>query len=236
MQNSNWSQDELIIATQFYKRYAPSIPGKTKEELILLADEIRAIATSLGLSGDHTFRNADGVYMKLMELRKYDANYNGKGLGRKLRSIEQEVWDLSDDRLEKAAKRVREALLEVERGDTPILDEPEIADAVEGALVTRIHRQRERNQKIVRDKKQFVLKAQGFLECEVCSFDFQKMYGERGQSFIECHHTIPVSDMAPGAKTKMKDLSLICANCHRMIHAKKPWLTIDELKLLIKSG
>ena len=27
-----------------------------------------------------------------------------------------------------------------------------------------------------------------------------------------------------------EDLSLLCSNCHRMIHRKKKWLTIDELK------
>ncbi|MDO6522910.1 HNH endonuclease [Shimia thalassica] len=51
---------------------------------------------------------------------------------------------------------------------------------------------------------------------------------------MECHHTVPVSEMKPGDKTKLSDLALVCANCHRMIHAKRPWLSIQELVGLIK--
>jgi 5-methylcytosine-specific restriction protein A len=36
--------------------------------------------------------------------------------------------------------------------------------------------------------------------------------------------------LRPGAKTRLSDLHLLCANCHRMVHAKRPWLTLDELK------
>ncbi|HBN30592.1 MAG TPA: hypothetical protein DD416_05065 [Rhodobacteraceae bacterium] len=70
---------------------------------------------------------------------------------------------------------------------------------------------------------------------EVCGFNFEDVYGERGNGFIECHHTKPVHEMQPHEKTKLSDLALVCPNCHRMIHAKRPWLTIDELRSLIKT-
>ena len=41
-----------------------------------------------------------------------------------------------------------------------------------------------------------------------------------------------VSDYDKPTKTSISDLVLICSNCHRMIHRKKPWLSIDELKEL----
>ena len=41
------------------------------------------------MHGDETFRNANGVYMKLMELRKYDPEYKGKGLGRSPRPVDK---------------------------------------------------------------------------------------------------------------------------------------------------
>ena len=37
-------------------------------------------------------------------------------------------------------------------------------------------------------------------------------------------------------KTTMADLALPCLNCHRAIHAHRPWLTVDELKALIVAG
>jgi hypothetical protein len=39
---------------------------------------------------------------------------------------------------------------------------------------------------------------------------------------------------AVGQKTRLADLALLCANCHRMIHARRPWLTLDELRGLLR--
>ena len=54
--------------------------------------------------------------------------------------------------------------------------------------------------------------------------------GDRGKNYIECHHNTPVSGLNEGDVTKLSDLTLLCSNCHRIIHRKKPWLTIDELR------
>lgn len=109
--NPLWTRDELILATDFYKRYAPQIPGKTDERLISLSNEIKSLAAGLGLHGDESFRNPNGVYMKLMELRKYDPDYRGKGLGHgKQRAIEQEVWDIPIDELQISATSIRSGL------------------------------------------------------------------------------------------------------------------------------
>jgi 5-methylcytosine-specific restriction protein A len=193
--NPDWTRDELILVTQFYKAHAPKIPGKTDTRLIALADEIRAVAHRRGLSGDETFRNPNGCYMKLMELRKYDPTYTGKGLGRTLRPIEQDVWDLPDDKLSAAAARISATLQLLDEGkDLGDLleeaDEPRIAEADEGAIVTRIHRTRERDPKIVLAKKKKFLAQHGSLFCEACGFDFAERYGQRGQGFIECHGSV----------------------------------------------
>ena len=38
-------------------------------------------------------------------------------------------------------------------------------------------------------------------------------------------------------KTKLVDLVLLCSNCHRMVHRKKPWLNLEELmELIIKNN
>ncbi len=106
--NPDWSRDELILATEFYLRHAPSIPSKTSKPLTALADEIRATAVMQGLSGNDTFRNPNGVYMKLMELRKYDENYKGIGLGHeRVRDVELEVFTLPEPELLLAAYDIR---------------------------------------------------------------------------------------------------------------------------------
>lgn len=67
--------------------------------------------------------------------------------------------------------------------------------------------------------------------CIVCGFDFSETYGERGEGFIEAHHLRPVSLMSGDAQINPKtDMSVVCANCHRMIHRKRDRiLTPEEL-------
>jgi 5-methylcytosine-specific restriction protein A len=31
-------------------------------------------------------------------------------------------------------------------------------------------------------------------------------------------------------------LELVCSNCHRMIHRRRPWLTIEQLRSILKPG
>jgi 5-methylcytosine-specific restriction protein A len=58
--------------------------------------------------------------------------------------------------------------------------------------------------------------------------------GLRGKGFIEAHHTKPVETLVESSKTKLEDLALLCANCHRMVHAARPWLSIEALQKLLK--
>jgi putative restriction endonuclease len=44
-----------------------------------------------------------------------------------------------------------------------------------------------------------------------------------------------VSEIKPGEKTKNEDLALLCSNCHRIVHRKKPWLSVEKLSELIRT-
>jgi 5-methylcytosine-specific restriction protein A len=71
--------------------------------------------------------------------------------------------------------------------------------------------------------------AEGALRCEGCGFDFAATYGELGHGFAECHHVVPLADLRAGSRTRLSDLVILCANCHRMIH-RQGGLTIEELR------
>lgn len=103
----------------------------------------------------------------------------------------------------------------------------------EGKESLKIHILKERNPKLVLESKKIFKKNNGKLFCEVCGFDFEKKYGEIGKEFIEAHHIKPVSEMTEGQETKIEDLVMLCSNCHKMIHRKRPWLSKEELKNLI---
>jgi hypothetical protein len=56
-------------------------------------------------------------------------------------------------------------------------------------------------------------------KCQVCGFDFEEKYGERGRGYIEVHHLVPVSQLKKETKVDPKaDMTVVCSNCHRMIH------------------
>ena len=116
---------------------------------------------------------------------------------------------------------------------------PEFRDGFpEGKLKERLHRQRERNSSLTKQAKETSLRETGKLECQCCGFDFEKIYGELGRGFIEAHHTKPVSELhEEGEETKLEDIALVCSNFHKMLHRRRPWLGMNELKrLLIRKG
>lgn len=70
--------------------------------------------------------------------------------------------------------------------------------------------------------------------CAVCSFDFEKIYGEIAKGFIHVHHLTPVSKIGKSYQVDpINDLIPVCPNCHSMLHRHEPPLSIEELKSLI---
>jgi hypothetical protein len=105
----------------------------------------------------------------------------------------------------------------------------------EGKEVYRIHRAKERNQQVIRIAKRHGLQRDPFLCCQICGFSFIKVYGNLGEGFIEAHHTAPLSTLEESTETKVEDIALVCSNCHRMLHRRRPWLSNDELSKLLKT-
>lgn len=106
----------------------------------------------------------------------------------------------------------------------------------EGKVKLKQHLVRERNPEVIKLAKERFLQLHGKLFCEVCEFDFKEHYGDIGEGYIEGHHTKPISEMAENEETKVEDIALVCANCHRMVHRKRPWLSIDKLRGLLSSN
>lgn len=96
-----------------------------------------------------------------------------------------------------------------------------------------MHLSRERSRTLIQRKREQVQRQSGRLACEACDFEFANRYGELGQGFIEVHHKKPVASLAPGDKTRLEDLALVCANCHRMLHRRKALLSVKDLRDLI---
>ncbi len=236
MANPAWSRQELLITFEFYLKHAPSIPSKRSPEIEALSQTLFKLQMKLGGETPEKFRNINGVYMKLMNFRRCDPNYEGKGLQRG-NKLEPEIWNeysAKAEELNDVANAIRAAVASNESIPDTGESLEDMAEAMEGRLLTNLHLSRERSPGIAKRKKKAALKANGKLTCEVCGFDFAKAYGERGDGFIECHHTKPLSELPTlGTTTRPSDLSLVCANCHRMIHKSRPWLSIEEIRNLL---
>lgn len=235
--NPNWTRDELILALDLY--VDEPMATENSPSVRDLSELLNRFWTAAGLSHE-TLRNPAGVSMKLGNFQGLDPQYLARGRkglphGGKL---EKEIWaEFSGDRprLKAISQAIRAGLEErpAELGLT-VLDEDH--EAAEGAVLTRQHQYRERDKGLARKRKDQALRLHGRLFCEACEFDFGHAYGARGDGYIEVHHTKPLETLRPDAKTKLSELAVLCANCHRMVHAKRPWLSMDELVALVRAA
>jgi 5-methylcytosine-specific restriction protein A len=100
----------------------------------------------------------------------------------------------------------------------------------EGKTKTVLVNSYERNQ-VARQK---CLEYHGYL-CQVCNFDFEKIYGDIGKDFIHVHHVVDISIIGNEYSVDpINDLIPVCPNCHSMLHKKKPAYRVDELKKIMK--
>jgi 5-methylcytosine-specific restriction enzyme A len=227
--NPVWLRDELILALDLYFREPTARGSKTHPEVIKLSQTLNQLPIHSGNGHSTSFRNPNGVGMKLANFLQYDPRYAGKGLERGSKT-EKQVWDeFSSD--QKRLRQVAQAIVQHQGAVAPLsaVDDEDDGTA-EGAVLTKVHLVRERDSTISKKKKEQVLKATGALRCEACGFDFNQRYGPLGAGFVECHHDKPVSQMQPGEKTRLADLRLVCANCHRMLHRSRPWITVEQLR------
>jgi hypothetical protein len=103
----------------------------------------------------------------------------------------------------------------------------------EGGKKAVLHYRRERNPALAQKAKLRFLSKHGSLFCEVCTFKFTDSYGSHGEGFIEAHHTVPLGSLTEETETRVEDLRMVCANCHRMLHRGERWLTVAELMELV---
>jgi len=136
----------------------------------------------------------------------------------------------------RAVSGVTSEVLALLRAIGGVSDPEEDQEFPEGRAEYSKHLRRERNAALVREAKNRALIENDRLACEVCGFDFADVYGDLGESFIEAHHIVPLSQTNELRRTRVEDLALVCSNCHRMLHRHRPWLGRKELKRILVFG
>ena len=227
----------MILALELYFRENPNQTSDNNPEIIKLSETLNKLPVHPETRHGEKFRNPNGVYMKLCNFLRFDPGYAGVGLTRGGK-LEEEIWnEFAHDkgRLKAVATSIVAAM-----GDVSAPTDAEAAatdideEFPEGRVLTQLHKKRERNRVATCKKREEVLAKTGRLACEVCGFDFRVFYGEIGEAFTECHHRSPLSMLIKAKNTKLSDLAIVCANCHRMLHRARPWKSVEELASLLK--
>ena len=97
---------------------------------------------------------------------------------------------------------------------------PTAAIATEGERTLRAHYRRERSSAL-RDKKLTEVRAaNGQCVCALCGLTEAARYPSAfGSRIFEVHHLAPLSKAATPVRTTLADLAVLCANCHKAVHA-----------------
>lgn len=113
-----------------------------------------------------------------------------------------------------------------------ISGEPSLTDseasAMEGSLKLITHLRKERSPQLARQKKAQFRQEKGKLFCEACESDWP-LYGKLKSDIFEVHHRRPLSTATGPVNIHLKDLAVLCPNCHRAIHRTDPMLTVEAL-------
>ncbi|HEU4738893.1 MAG TPA: HNH endonuclease [Solirubrobacterales bacterium] len=227
-----WLPDELILALDLYFQKGPNPGADAAQEL---SEVLRSIPIEPEQAEDPKFRSPQSVTYKLQNFVAVDPSRPTQGFSHGGRLDEEIFKRFSEDpnELHEVAMAIRANLGSISPEEAEE-NEESVEDAKEGRLLTRIHRKRERSTKLRRAKKKRVEKETGRLACEACDLDFGESYGARGKGFIECHHIVPLHTLKPNQRTKLDDLALLCPNCHRVLHMRKPWLTVEAVRGLVE--
>jgi 5-methylcytosine-specific restriction protein A len=227
--NPDWTREEVILALDLYFDLNGKIPSGTDERLKKLSDLLRRFPYHKEAARKESFRNPDGVAFKLQNLRQVAT---GKGLGNISRT-DRAVWDefgASPLKTKAIADLIRAGVTGIE-STSAVKEEVEF---VEGRVVTELHTRREREPKL-RERVLSSRRSSNKLFCEMCGAFSPSSNTALMEAHFEVHHIIPLSS-TNSRTTRLADLALLCANCHRLLHRaiaiEKRWLSIEEGKVI----
>ncbi|MFV2179717.1 HNH endonuclease [Actinomadura sp. LOL_016] len=233
--NPPWAWDELVLACDLVAANGWHRLMPDDERVLELSDLLQRLPIRPLAARGETFRNPNGVAHKTSDIATRHPDYKGKPTnGGASDPIVFQAFLEDPVRMHASAKLIRTgvesgALLDIAWTDV-VVDED--VSAPEGGLLLRKHYVRERDRKLRKKRIEQARKHHGELACEVCGFNFERIYGPRGADYIECRHVVPLH-VSGETKTRLQDLALLCANCHRMIHRASPWPTPEQLRTLV---
>ena len=227
--NPDWSRDETLLALDLlYKHGNPILkdhPEVRDLSQVLQAAKIHPISVRRP-----SFRNPDGVALKLQNLLSAIEPTRGLSSSSLDRALVAEFPAVRAADVSALASLIREAIGRGEGVD--LADDDDIF--LEGQFLTSRHRSRDRRLR----KKLLQRTSDDKLVCEICKFVGPPLTRDLRESFFEAHHVRPLSESKNVVSTRVTDMALLCASCHRFIHklmvTEKHWIAIAAARTTLR--
>jgi 5-methylcytosine-specific restriction protein A len=228
--NPKWARDEVLLALDLYFQCGGRVPASNDPRVVALSETLRGLPYHPASARKPSFRNADGVVFKLENLRQVAT---GKGLAN-VAAIDRQIWveyGQRPDELAQVVRAIRNSVLAISAGNP--IDEWEFA---EGRLLTELHRRWERSPAV---RKQLIAKRRrlGRLQCDLCGGHAPTEAEDFEAACFEVHHLVGLAQLGSGRKTRLADVALLHAGCHRLSHAAiastRKWLSLSEVREVV---
>lgn len=242
--SKNWSETELILACDLVVANGWSAVRENDPRAQELSELLRRLPENSDELEDPKFRSAGSVKAKTNNLVTARDSYHGKGTrGSALDGVVAKRFEQDEAGMQTLARIFRDDTRTLPPSGDDFVDKgllgpgtqpaPGTVSAAEGRerLVQVVSR--ERDPKLRAAKILHTTQVTGRLGCEVCGFDFQAVYGDRGRDYAKVHHVTPLH-ISGEVETFLEGLAVLCANCHRMIHRGRTWLTPEQLRALVE--
>lgn len=229
--NPDWTWDETLLALDLLYRHGAPI-DRYHSDVRDLSNALRAAEIHPKDKRKDNFRNPDGVALKLQNLQSaIDPERRLSSSKRDREVVAEFPLSRKHELANIAAAILRELLIEPQPNEVP---EDEIF--VEGHAITASHRRRDsRLRRRLLDKC-----GDKGLVCGVCDFSPPLLARALRESFFEAHHIVPLADAAGHISTRVADMVLLCAGCHRFVHklisSQKRWVSIYEARSVLATA
>ncbi|MGG7577611.1 HNH endonuclease [Rhizobium sp. Nf11,1] len=230
--NPDWTWDETLLALDLFYRHGGPI-DRNHADVHALSAALRAAVIFPKDGRKDNFRNPDGVSLKLQNLQSAIDPSRGLSSSKRDREV---VAEFPHSRREELA-RIAAAILHLISNEVQPLELPDDEVFIEGQLITASHRRRDS-----RIRRKLLEKSGDKLVCQICDFSPPTLARPLQESFFDAHHIVPLSNALGDVRTRLADVVLLCAGCHKFVHkliaSQKRWVSIPEARSVfsIKDG
>lgn len=225
--NPAWTEEEMVLALDVYFKLDNDEFHKRSRRIL----DLSVMLNHLDIHGramlSPNFRNPAGVTMILQNIASYDPERPQKGLanGSKMAKKMFEQYQNNQEKLHRLAWDVKDSI----RDPMIRYGLHRYGDDYGGELSNFVHQEYERLSNMLQVKKE-IADSRNEVVCEVCALDFNRKYGKHSGAAMSCHHDESILRLDAVDQTAIEDWSIVCQNCHSVMHQHPIVLTTHELK------